>query len=108
MAAELSYEHKRTEEALQQSEGRVGAAQRELLFTIDTIPALAWSARLDGSAELFNQHYIDYVGLPLEQLQDWGWSVAVHPDDLPEVVRKWEAFRASGTAGEGEARLRRH
>ena len=26
-------------------------------------PALAWSARLDGTAEFFNQHYLDYMGL---------------------------------------------
>jgi PAS domain-containing protein len=31
---------------------------------INTIPALAWLARPDGSADFFNQHYLDYVGLP--------------------------------------------
>src|SRR5262249_33119403 len=49
-------ERKRAEEALKQSEVN-------LRKTIDTIPALAWSARPDGAAELFNQHYIDYVGV---------------------------------------------
>lgn len=39
---------------------------------INTIPALAWSARPDGSAEFFNRHYLDYVGLSAEQAKDWG------------------------------------
>ena len=68
-------DRKRAEEAVKTSE-------RNLKLIIDTIPALAWSARLDGSAEFFSQHYLDYMGLSLEQAQDWGWTVAVHPDDL--------------------------
>jgi PAS domain S-box-containing protein len=75
--------------------------------TIDTIPALAWSARPDGSADFFNQHYLDFVGLSAEQVQDWGWTVAVHPDDLNGLAGSWRSIMASGKAGEREARLRR-
>jgi PAS domain S-box-containing protein len=75
--------------------------------TIDSIPALAWSARPDGSADFFNQHYLDFVGLSAEQAQDWGWTVAVHPDDLNGLAGSWRSIMASGKAGEREARLRR-
>ena len=94
-------DRKRAEEAVKTSE-------RKLKLIIDTIPALAWSARLDGSAEFFSQHYLDYMGLSLEQAQDWGWTVAVHPDDLTGLAAVWQAILASGKAGEAEARLRRH
>jgi PAS domain S-box-containing protein len=94
-------DQKRAEEA-------VAANERNLKLIIDTIPALAWSARIDGSAEFFNQHYLDYVGLTLGRAQDWGWSVAVHPDDLARFAGVWQTIRASGRAGETEARLRRH
>ena len=60
----------------------------ELGLIIDTIPALAWSARPDGSAEFFNQQYLAYVGLPLDQLQGSGWTVAVHPDRPSSPHRK--------------------
>ena len=53
---------KRAEDALK---GR----KREFGLIINTIPALAWSAHPDGSAEFFNQQYLAYVGLPLEHLQ---------------------------------------
>ena len=94
-------ERKRAEEAL-------GARERNLKLIIDTIPVLAWSARPDGTAEFFNQHYLDYMGLSAEQAQDWGWTVAVHPDDLNGLAVTWQTILASGKPGEAEARLRRH
>ena len=93
-------DRKRAEEALK-------ASEREFGLIINTIPAMAWSARPDGYAEFFNQHYLAYVGLPLEQLQGSGWTVAVHPDDLDAVAGTWQSIMASGKPGEGEARLRR-
>jgi PAS domain S-box-containing protein len=83
------------------------ASEHDLSLIINTIPALVWSARPDGSAEFFNQHYLDYVGLPAEQVKDWGWTVAVHPDDLNGLAGSWQSIMASGEQGESEARLRR-
>jgi formate hydrogenlyase transcriptional activator len=73
---------------------------------IDTIPALVWCARPDGSAEFVNQRWLDYSGLSLDQARNWGWTAAVHPDDLLEFSEVWRGVRASGESGEMEARLR--
>ena len=73
----------------------------------DTIPTLAWSARSDGSAEFFNRRWLDYTGLSVEQARDWGWTVALHPDDLNGLVDYWRSVLASREPGEIEARLRR-
>ena len=94
-------ERKRAEDALR-------ASERNLKLIIDTIPALAWSARPDGSADFFNQHYLDFVGLSTEQAHGWGWTTAVHPDDLNGLAAAWQRIRMSGAPGEAEARLRRH
>jgi PAS domain S-box-containing protein len=94
-------ERKRAEEAL-------AASERNLKLIIDTIPALAWSAHPDGSAEFFNQHYLDFIGLSAEQASGWGWTSAVHPEDLNEVAAAWQRIMASEAPGETEARLRRH
>ncbi len=53
---------------------------------VDTIPTLAWCARPDGSADFFNQRWLDYTGLSAVQAHDWGWTVALHPDDLSGLV----------------------
>lgn len=74
---------------------------------IDSIPAMAWSARPDGPTEFLSQHYLDYTGLSAEQARGWGWTVAVHTDDLDGLITTWQTIIASGKAGETEARLRR-
>jgi len=85
----------------------VHANERNLGLIINTMPTLVWSARPDGSAEFLNQHYLDYVGLPLEKLQGWGWTTAVHPEDLKPLSMAWQSIMAAGKPGETEARLRR-
>ena len=60
-----------------QSTGQARQAQE-----VDAIPTLAWAARSDGSAEFFNQRWLDYTGLSAEPARDWGWTVALHSDDL--------------------------
>ena len=94
-------ERKRAEDALR-------ASERNLKLIIDTIPALAWSARPDGSAEFFNQHYLDFVNLSAEEASDWGWTVAVHPEDMNGLAATWQRIMASEAPGETEARLRKH
>ena len=90
------------------AEDTIRATELDLKRIIDTIPALAWSARPDGSADFVNQHYVDYVGLPLDKLEGWAWTIAVHPDDRDMLTAAWRAIIASGQAGEAEARFRRH
>ena len=75
---------------------------------VDTIPALAWSARPDGSAEFFNQRWLEYAGLSAEEAADWSWTVALHPEDRERLTHYWRQVLASGEAGEIEARLRRY
>ena len=76
-------------------------------LVVDTIPTLAWSAGPDGSAEFFNQRWLDYTGLSAEQALGWGWAVAIHPNDLNDLVDYWRRVVVSGQPGEIEGRLRR-
>ncbi|HYP15448.1 MAG TPA: PAS domain-containing protein [Bryobacteraceae bacterium] len=94
-------DQRRAQDALRGSE-------RNLKLTIDTIPALAWSTHPDGSADFFNQHYVEFVGLSAEQMRGWGWTAALHPDDLDYLAATWQRILASEKPGEAEARLRRH
>src|SRR6202166_4633873 len=80
---------------------------QDIRLMVDVIPTLAWSARSDGSADFFNQSWLDYTGLSAEQAGDWDWTAALHPDDLRGLVEYWRSVLASGEPGEIEARLRR-
>jgi PAS domain S-box-containing protein len=77
-------------------------------LVVDAIPTLAWSARSDGSADFFNQRWLDYTGLSADQVCDWGWTVALHPDDLKGLVDYWRSVLTSGKPGEIEGRIRRY
>ena len=74
---------------------------------VDSVPALIHTARPDGHLDFFNQGWLEYVGRSLEELQGWKWTVAIHPDDLDEILRKWRASLATGEPFLHEARVLR-
>src|ERR1700682_400323 len=83
------------------------ASEDQLGIMIDKIPTLAWSCRPDGTTEFLNQRWLDYTGLSSERALGWGWTVPIHPDDLPRLMDTWIRLLTSGEPGEEEARLRR-
>ena len=83
------------------------SADERLRLVVDTTPGLLHSARPDGYNDYLNKRWLDYLGLPLEDVAGWGWQAVVHPDDLAGLVDKWKSMLASGEPGEHEARVRR-
>ncbi len=79
----------------------------DIRLVVDTIPTLAWSARSDGSADFFNQPWLEYTGLSEEQALNWGWKSAVHPDDLARMLETFQEAVDAGRPFEVEGRLRR-
>ena len=79
----------------------------DMRLMVDTIPGLVWSTRPDGSAEFFNQRWLEYTGLSAEQALDWGWKVAIHPDDLPRILETFHEALSLGRSFEVEGRFRR-
>src|SRR5258708_13078371 len=57
---------------------------QDIRLVVDTIPTLAWSARPDGSAEFFNQPWLDYTGLSAYQPLRPGCQLALLPAPLPQ------------------------
>jgi PAS domain S-box-containing protein len=74
---------------------------------IDSAPALIHTSLPDGYLDFFNQSWLEYVGRPLEDLQGWKWTAAIHPDDVEGIVAVWRASLASGKPFLYEARVRR-
>jgi PAS domain S-box-containing protein len=79
----------------------------DIRLVVDTIPGLVWATRPDGSAEFFNQRWLDYTGLTAEQALDWGWKVAIHPDDLPHMLEIFHEALSLRQPFEVEGRFRR-
>jgi two-component system, LuxR family, sensor kinase FixL len=83
------------------------ALRDELRLVVDTIPALVWSARPDGSRDFLSQRWLEYTGLSLEQGLGEGWADTFHPEDRARFLQEWDADAASGRPFEREARVRR-
>src|SRR6202166_3781274 len=80
---------------------------QDIRLVVDTIPTLAWSAGPDGSADFFNQRWLDYTGLSAKQALGSGWEVAIHPDDLPRILETFREALNSEKPFEVEGRFRR-
>ncbi len=74
---------------------------------IDSLPALIHAGRPDGYLDFFNQRWLQFVGLRLEELEGWKWTSAVHRDDVAALIARWRACLASGEPLDFEARVRR-
>jgi PAS domain S-box-containing protein len=81
--------------------------EQDIRLVVDTIPTLAWSAGPDGSADFFNQRWLDYTGLSAKEALCWGWEVAIHPDDLPRILETFREALNSVKPFEIEGRFRR-
>jgi len=79
----------------------------QLRSFINAIPTATWSCFFDGSADFFNQRWLDYTGFALEQTLELGWKGAIHPDDLPRILEIFEEAVHSEQAFEVEGRIRR-
>ena len=71
------------------------------------IPAMAWSTTSDGMLDFANQHFLEYVGLPLADIAGENFYRLFHPDDLDRLATDWLDIMTSRTAKEVEGRLRR-
>jgi len=82
-------------------------SERELRDVLDSIPAIVWSALPNGSNSYVNRRFVEYCGMPPEQIVGSGWHTATHPEDLERHNAKWLACVASGEPFEDEVRFRR-
>ena len=89
-----------TEKALKKSE-------EEFHSLAESMPQIVWSTRADGWNIYFNQQWVDYTGLTLEESYGAGWNKPFHPDDQQRAWDAWQnAVNNNGTYSI-EVRLRR-
>jgi PAS domain S-box-containing protein len=93
-------EQKRAEEALQRSE-------REFRELAESMPQIVWATTADGLNIYFNQQWVDYTGLTLEESYGEGWITPFHPDDRQRAWDAWQRATQHRDTYSLECRLRR-
>ena len=58
----------------------------QLRAVLDAMPTLVWLAAPDGALVYSNRRWLEYTGLSAEQARGWGWTTAVHQDDINRLT----------------------
>jgi PAS domain S-box-containing protein len=90
VAAEEITERKRAEAALK-------ASERQFHTLADSIPQLVWMADADGAIYWLNNHWYEYTGRPVGEIDRHGWHKV--------LGNRWAEALATGTALESELSL---
>jgi len=93
-------ESRRKTEALRESE-------QDFRSLAEAVPQIVWATRPDGWNIYFNQRWIDYTGLTLDESYGHGWNTPFHPDDKQKAWDAWQRATREKTPYSLECRLRR-
>jgi PAS domain S-box-containing protein len=93
-------ERKRAEAALQRSE-------EDFRSLAESMPQIVWATRPDGWNIYFNQQWVTYTGLTLEESHGEGWIKPFHPDDRQRAWDAWQRATRYRDTYALECRLRR-
>jgi PAS domain S-box-containing protein len=90
-----------------QAQRRLSEISRHYRFLSDLVPQLIWTADSHGSADYFNQRWVEFTGVDREQLLLNGWARLVHPEDCDDAIALWtETVRTGGDQYQLQHRLR--
>jgi PAS domain S-box-containing protein len=74
----------------------------------EAVPHLVWTWTAAGECDFVSSQWTGYTGLPPERLLGRQWFALVHPDDVVQVGREWDAATRRNAGFDMEYRLRRH
>jgi len=91
----------------QASRAQAESNEQQFRLLAEAIPQVVFTARPDGSMDYCNQRGCDYCGMTPEQVYGSGWQPALHPEDLPRALERWQKALDSGEPYECEYRSKR-
>lgn len=89
------------------AEAALRASEVQFQLLTDAMPQIVCMMRADGWLTYFNQKWLAYTGLDMDQSLGHGWKQLIHPDDAARVAHCWEQASISRELCETEYRLRR-
>ncbi len=89
----------RNQQALRESERMYRAIGESMDFGV-------WTADADGRNTFLSESFLRLTGTTQEECFGDGWTKVVHPDDIPEMSRKWQLCLREGSAWDHEYRVK--
>lgn len=82
-------------------------SEQEFRSLAEAMPQIVWITRPDGWNIYFNQQWITYTGMTLEESCGNGWNKPFHPDDQQRAWDAWQNATTKIATYSIECRLRR-
>ena len=89
------------------AEQAVSASLKRYQSFIEVTGELGWTTNAAGEVLEDIPSFRNFTGQTYDEVKGWGWTKAVHPEDVEHATRAWQAAVAAKTKYEVEYRLRR-
>ncbi|MGV9003862.1 PAS domain S-box protein [Flavobacterium sp.] len=89
------------------SEQELIKSKNEFRLLAESMPQIVWVILADGTNIYFNQQWVNYTGLTLEESYGDGWLTPFHPDERTLTLDAWDNAVANNAEYSLECRLRR-
>jgi two-component system, cell cycle sensor histidine kinase and response regulator CckA len=90
-----------------EAEAAIASSEREFHLLAEAMPQIVWITNAGGSNIYFNQQWVEYTGLSLEESHGDGWHRPFHPDDQQRAWNAWQNAISNYGTYSLECRLRR-
>lgn len=113
MGIVFSMFHGRLRRANQEANTALEKAEQARLADIkfhtlaEAVPQIVWITTPNGENIYFNQKWVDYTGLTMEESSGGGWNKPFHPDDQQQAWDAWQKAVKTDGVYSLECRLRR-
>ncbi len=87
---------------------RIGNGEARWRELANSMPHLVWTCSGEGPCDFLSEQWVRYTGIAERAQLGFGWMEQVHPDDRPELLRRWNAAVAARDVFHVEFRIRRH
>ncbi|HEY5370873.1 MAG TPA: chemotaxis protein CheB [Hanamia sp.] len=71
----------------------------------DLLPAKVTTANPDGGVTYYNKAWLDYAGMSMKELKDFGYHQIMHPDEVEEFQKSLREAAKTGSVLEMEMRF---
>lgn len=91
---------------IRRAEGALRESEAHYRHSVELNPQVPWTADAQGLVSEAGPRWEELTGRSVEQGKGTGWAEQVHPDDLPDTLRRWRDSVDTGQPFDHEFRLR--
>lgn len=95
-----------TEQVL--SRKKIEESEKEIRYLAESMPQIVWVTDAKGQNTYFNQQWVEYTGLSLEESYSNGWTKPFHWEDKAQASEAWKKAVETQSEYAIECRLQCH